>query len=118
MRKYLIALTAAAVFIATTPAFARPATVSGKLVDEGCGLKEASAKSAMPADCQTECAKRGEPVALVTSDGKVYRVGGGLAANKNAKLVAHMGKTVQITGEVTEAGGKRVIASDRVTLVK
>jgi len=41
-------------------------------------------------DCAIACAKMGRPVALLTSDGKVYSVTGDLAADKNAKLVPHM----------------------------
>jgi len=64
------------------------------------------------------CAKEGKPVALLTSDGKVYQVTGGLAANKNAKLSAHMLHTVEITGDVTEKDGTRSIASDSLKMVK
>ncbi len=118
MRNALVGLTAVAMLVFGTSGFAKTMTVSGKLVDEGCGLRDAAAKASMKSDCETECAKRGEPVALVTADGKVYRVGGALAANNNAKLIAHMGQTVQITGDVTEASGKTIIAADAVTQVK
>ena len=40
------------------------------------------------ADCAAMCAKKGAPLALLTSDGKVYTIAGGLAADKNAKLIA------------------------------
>ena len=53
-------------------------------------------------DCMIDCAKKGEPVALLTADGKVYRIVGGLAANKNEKLIAHMNHTVEITGDSME----------------
>ena len=68
--------------------------------------------------CAIDCAKRGEPVALLTSDGKVYRVAGGLAANNNAKLIAHMNHTVEITGDVTEKDGKVQIAASALKAVK
>ena len=37
-------------------------------------------KAAEMDQCAIDCAKRGEPVALLTNDGKVYRIAGGLAA--------------------------------------
>ena len=118
MRKYVVALVATVALLTLgAPAFAKTMTVSGKLVDEGCGLKDAAAKQTMKADCELECAKSGEPVALLTADGKVYRVSGGLAANKNAKLVAHMSHTVEITGDVVEQGGKMVLTADALKMV-
>lgn len=119
MRKGFVGLTAVVAMLALgAPASAETKTVTGKLLEEGCGLSEAAGKGAMPADCQVECAKRGEPVALLTEDGKVYRVGGGLAENKNAKLIAHLGHTVEITGEVSASGDKTIIAADALKMVK
>ena len=119
MRNVFAGLTALALLLSSgVPAFAKAMTVTGKLVDEGCGLKDAAAKQAMKTDCEIECAKSGEPVALLTADGKVYRVGGGLAANKNAKLIAHMGHTVEMTGDVSEKDGKVVIAADALEMAK
>ena len=115
MRKFGVGLVAAALLLASGPAFAKSMTITGKLVDEGCCLKPAAG---MPADCQVECAKKGEPVALLTADGKVYRVGGGLAANNNAKLIAHMGHTVEITGDVVEKDGKIVVSADALKMAK
>ena len=45
-------------------------------------------------DCAIGCAKAGQPLALLTNDGKVYEISGGLAADKNAKLIAHLSHTV------------------------
>jgi len=108
------------------PAFAKTATVRGQVVDEGCSLSEMKehqgdhadhqAATAMDA-CMLECAKKGEPLALLTSDGKVYRIVGGLAANKNEKLIAHLNHTVEITGELGEAQGKTTISSNALKMV-
>ena len=46
-------------------------------------------------------------MALLTSDGKVYQMTGGLAADKNAKLIPHIGHTVEVTGDVTEKTARR-----------
>lgn len=122
MRMFLAGLTAALVVTAmsATP-FAATLTVKGKVVDEGCSTKEmgnhATTTKEMD-ECALQCAKAGEPLALLTADGKVYRIGGGLAANKNAKLIAHMGHTVEITGDVSEKDGKIVIAADALKMSK
>jgi hypothetical protein len=116
-------LATTAVLVLTVPASAQIATVKGQLVDELCSLMKpphdnGDAKSAAEvASCAMECARSGQPVALLTADGKLYRVTGGLAANRNAKLIAHMSRTVEIRGEVTERGGKRQIASDSLKVL-
>jgi len=125
MRKLMAALTAATFVVAlSAPALAKTMTVKGQVVDEGCSLKEMAehkdgdgkASAAMD-ECALECAKRGEPLALLTADGKVYRITGGLAANNNAKLIAHMKHTVEITGDVSEKDGKVLISADALKMV-
>ena len=118
MRKLCGGLIAVA-FLASlsAPAFAAPMTVKGELVDQACFTKDAKNRGAAHADCTKECAQKGQPVALVTADGKVYTIAGGLAADKNAKLIAHMTHTVEITGEVAEANGKSTITADTLTMV-
>ena len=124
MRQFVAALAVAA-FVALfgTSSWAKTITVKGQVVDEGCSLREmgqkgGDQKAAETDQCAIDCAKRGEPVALLTADGKVYRIAGGLAANNNAKLIAHMGHTVEITGDVTEKDGKVLIASNELKLAK
>jgi hypothetical protein len=116
---------AAAVLIAfASPAFAKVETVKGKVVDEGCSPKamemekhgdHAAAKNME--ECALRCAKEGEPLALLTADGKVYRIVGGLAANKNAKLIDHFNHTVEITGDVATVGDKTTISADALKMV-
>jgi hypothetical protein len=126
MRTLLAGVTLAAVLMTLGGvASAKTMTVKGQVVDEGCSLKEMAehggADHNMPAgmdECAVDCAKRGEPVALLTADGKVYRITGGLAANNNAKLVPHMNQTVEITGDVTEKDGKVLIAADELRASK
>src|SRR3954469_10714528 len=96
--------------------FAKTETVKGQLVDQECYQREKKVDA--DASCAVTCAKSGKPVALLTADGKVYEVTGGLAANKNAKLTAHMLHTVEITGDVTENGGKLSIAADALKMSK
>src|SRR6266481_2525378 len=112
MRKMFAGLTIAAFVVALgVPAFAKTETVKGKIVDMGCYKMDkanASADHKMPhgdtKDCAIACAKGGKPMALLTSDGKVYELAGGLAADKNAKLVPHVGHTVEVTGDVMDHG--------------
>jgi hypothetical protein len=116
MRSLLAGLTAAALVVALgAPAFAKAETVKGQIVDQTCYLKEKAANPAKDPiagedpQCAVECAKRGAPMALVTSDGTVYRITGELAANMNAKIVPHVLHTVEISGDVTARDGKHTI---------
>jgi hypothetical protein len=98
-------------------------TVKGRVVDEGCQVKELKSKGDLTAPtemdaCAVDCAKRGEPLALLTADGKVYRIAGGLSANKNEKLIPHVNRMVQITGDVFEKDGNVVIAADNLTAAR
>jgi hypothetical protein len=62
-------------------------------------------------------AREGFPVGLLTSEGKVYEVHGGLAANMNAKLIPHFAHTVSITGDVAEKDGIKTITADELKVV-
>jgi hypothetical protein len=126
MRKLFagFAVTAFAVALAA-PAFAKEETVKGQIVDQGCYLKDkannAGIDHKMPSgdtpDCAVMCAKKGAPMALLTSDGQVYTITGGLAADKNAKIIPHVGHTVEITGDVTDSAGKMSIAADSLKMI-
>lgn len=124
MRKMFAALTVVAFVALAVPAFAAVETVKGQIVDQSCYLKDkasnASKDHKMPADvkdCAIACAKKGAPMALLTSDGKVYQIAGDLAANMNEKIVAHVSHTVEVTGDVTTKDGKMSIASDTLKMV-
>src|SRR5262245_58525888 len=106
------------------PASAATETVKGKLVDQTCYMKDKAANVGkdhkMPADtadCATACAKKGAPLALLTEDGKLYQITGGLAADMNAKLIPHISHTVEVTGDVTEKEGKMSIASADLKMI-
>jgi len=62
-------------------------------------------------------AREGFPVGLLTSEGKVYEIRGGLAANMNAKLIPHFAHTVSITGDVAEKDGIKTITADDLKVV-
>ena len=125
MRKMFAGLMAAAFVIALgANTAAKTETVKGKIVDQACyKMDKANTgnKHNMPKgeteDCAASCAKAGRPMAILTDDGKVYELGGGLAAEKNAKIIAHISHTVEVTGDVTEKDGKMMIASDALKMI-
>ena len=113
-------IVAAFVVALGAPAFAATETVKGQIVDQACYKMDKSNTGVdhkMPKgdtkDCAIGCAKAGRPMAILTSDGKVYEIAGGLAAEKNAKIIAHVSHTV----EVTEKEGKMMIAADSLKMI-
>ena len=117
VRQFLAGLIVTTVAVTcSAPVFARTATIKGQVVDQECYLREKKVDADQA--CAVACAKSGKPLALLTADGKVYEITGALAANKNEKLVAHVLHTVEITGDVSEKGGKLSIAADALTMAK
>ena len=125
MRKLLAGLIVAVFVLALgTVAFAATQTISGQLIDQICykmNKSNTGVDHKMPsgdeANCAATCAKMGQPVALLTSDGKVYAVTGDLAANNNAKLVPHLSHKVELTGDVTGTGGTMTIAATSLKMI-
>lgn len=117
----------AVVFVAAlaAPALAKTETVKGRIVDESCynmdkannAGKDHKMKSGDTADCAAACAKMGRPMALLTDDGKVYELTGGLAAEKNAKIIPHIAHVVEVTGDVSEKDGKTTISADSLKMI-
>lgn len=104
-------------------ASAYAADVSGVLVDLGCYTKDkantTNAHAGMGETCAQACAAKGNTVALVTAKGEVYEVMamGGLAGEKNAKLVPHMSHTVTLTGDITETKSKKTIQATALKMI-
>jgi hypothetical protein len=125
MRRTFAGLAIAAFLVAlSAPAFAASETVKGQVVDMGCYKADKSNTGVdhkMPKgdtkDCAIGCAKAGQPLALLTSDGKVYQIAGGLAADNNAKLIAHISHTVEVTGDVMDHGGTMMITADSLKMI-
>ena len=125
MRKILAVLAAVAFVMALgAPAFAATETIKGQVVDQACYKMDKTNTGVdhkMPKgdtkDCAIGCAKAGRPLALLTSDGKVYEISGGLAADKNAKLIPHIAHTVEITGDVMDHGGTMMISADSLKMI-
>ena len=125
MRKVLAGVMVAGfVVVLTVPVLAKTETVTGQLVDQNCYMKDKvnnkGVDHKMPADtkdCAIGCAKKGQPMALLTSDGKVYAIAGDLAANNNAKLVPHISHTVAITGDTMDMSGKMMITAADLKMI-
>lgn len=110
MRQLLVALiVGTSVVSSRAPSSAKAQTITGRLVDAVCYKLH---KSNITVDhklpqgneknCAIECARTGFPVALLTSEGKLYIVTGALAESNNAALISHMGHEVTLTGDVIE----------------
>jgi hypothetical protein len=125
MRRIFAGLAAAAFVLALgAPAFAKTETVKGQIVDQACYKMDKTNTGVdhkMPKgdtkDCAIGCAKAGRPLAVLTSDGKVYEIAGGLAAEKNAKLIPHIAHTVEITGDMMDHDGKMMISADSLKMI-
>lgn len=96
-------------------------TVTGQVVDLVCYARN-NANTGVDHDdgrvCAIACVKwEGNPVGILTADGKVYQFAGGLVANNNAKASPHLGHTVRVTGEVYEKDGMMMLAADALTMV-
>ncbi|HEV8345393.1 MAG TPA: hypothetical protein VGQ16_02400 [Vicinamibacterales bacterium] len=125
MRRILAVLAAVAFVMALgAPAFAKTETVKGQIVDQACyklDKTNTGVDHKMPKgdtkDCAIGCAKAGRPLAILTADGKVYEIAGGLAADKNAKLIPHVAHTVEITGDVMDHDGKMMITADSLKMI-
>ncbi len=102
----LVAVLAAAL---TVPVAAADVTVKGEVVDVACSTaKKEAGHGPAHANCAMVCAKKGQPVGILTTDA-VYNVVGDYAANNNAKLLDFVAKNVIVTGEVTEKDGVKSI---------
>jgi hypothetical protein len=99
------------------PAFASDMTIKGEVVDVACSTaKKDAGKGPAHAGCAMVCAKKGQPVGILTADA-VYTVTGDYAASSNAKLLDFVAKAVIVTGEVTEKDGQKIINVKSIKLV-
>ena len=123
MRKVVAVFVSVLCLVAwAVPAFAATETITGQVVDLVCYARN-KANTGLDHDqgrvCAIACVKwEGNPVGLVTADGKVYQLAGGLVANNNAKSAPHLAHTVTVTGDVTEKDGMLMIAASDLKMVK
>jgi len=105
----------AAVAVPVARAAGQEKTLRGAVVDLSC---DADGKNAPDhADCAISCAKRGQPLAVAATDG-VYEITGKFAADKNAKLIEFVTKTVEVKGTVSEKDGKKTIDITAIAIAK
>jgi hypothetical protein len=109
----VISMVAGAAFVAALvmPVLASDMTVKGEVVDIACATdhgRKDGGKGDAHASCAMVCAKKGQPVGILTADA-IYKVTGDYAANNNAKLLDFVAKKVLVTGEVTEKDGVKTI---------
>lgn len=116
----LIAIAAGAALATAVaiPVFAADLTVKGEMVDIACATsKKEDGKGAGHAGCAMACAKKGEPVGILTADA-IYTVTGDYAANRNAKLLDFVAKRVIVSGVVSEKDGVKSINLKSIKLAK
>jgi hypothetical protein len=119
MRK-ILAIVAGAALVASLSASISAAdiTVKGEVVDIACSMSKGDGgKGDGHAACAMSCAKRGQPVGVLTADA-IYEVTGDWAADKNAKLLDFVAKQVEVTGEVSEKDGKKMLNVKTIKLAK
>ena len=123
MWKYVgAAMVGVAIMASAARGFAKSETVTGKVIDLYCYSRDKEATGMDHRDgreCALACIKwEGQPVGVLTTDGKVYQLAGGVVAKNNAKIAPHLTHTVTVTGEVTEKDGMTFLTTDDVTMVK
>jgi hypothetical protein len=124
MRKYLpgAALIVLAVLASPARMAAKTETITGKVIDLYCYSRDNKATGMDHRDgkeCALACVKwEGQPVGLLTADGKVYQLAGDLVAHNNAKVVPHLTHTVTVTGDVVDRDGIMTITASDLTMVK
>lgn len=99
--------------VLTTAVMTADETITGRLVEAGCGAMAGDNPSPGHVACMVRCVQAGEAIGIVTADG-MYKVTGDWAANHPDELVALMAKQVRATGETSEAGGERLLAATRI----
>jgi hypothetical protein len=84
-------------------------TVRGEVIDLWCYLDNGD-HGAGHKDCALACAKGGEPIGILDSNGNVY-VAMGNKAHKfdRDELISRMAETVTVTGRVVKKGGMEAL---------
>jgi hypothetical protein len=108
----------AALAMRPAPVVAAEMTIKGEVVDIACATSKGDGgKGAGHAGCAMACAKKGNVLGVLTGDA-IYQITGDYAANNNAKLLDFVAKMVTASGDVTEQGGKKMIAVKTMALAK
>ena len=114
----LIVAVALSVAAWAAPAFAKTETVTGEVISLSCYFQNKKNVGQAGMICAIATVKwEGSPAGLLTADGKVYQLAGGLVANNNARIVPHLGHTVTVTGDVYEKNGMMMISADDAKMI-
>ncbi len=110
----LITLVAAGVW--ALPGVAAERTLTGLLVEAGCGSHLGDAEpSEEHVACMVRCAANGDPIGILTDDG-LYTITGDWASDNRDALSELMAKQVNATGETKTQGGQLQIEVSTITL--
>jgi hypothetical protein len=101
------------------PVLAEESTVTGELVTVMCFTKNGDkGRGDAHVSCAVKCAKEGYPLAIVTSEGALYKITGTLTTDKNAQLQSLLAKTVVATGTTGLEGKLKTIDASSVVPAK
>jgi hypothetical protein len=116
MRKYVVAFVLAACVAAEVlPVRAATETITGEIISLSCYMNDKTKIGRKGAVCALATVKwEGNPAGILTADGKVYQIDGGLTANNNEKLWPVLGHTVTIAGDVSRKDSMPTITADEV----
>ena len=99
----------------STSGVAAEETISGMLVEAGCAAMGGANPSAEHVACMVKCARNGDPIGILTSDG-LYKITGTWAVENGDKLAEWMAKQVNATGETSTVGGDLLLAVSTIEL--
>ena len=119
---FLASVCAIASVAATRAETPQTVTVTGQVIDLVCYSRD-KANVGMDHDdgrvCAMACVKwEGNPVGIVTTDGKVYQFTGGIVANNNSKIAPFVARKVTVTGVVSEKDGMAMLSANDVAPAK
>jgi hypothetical protein len=116
MRKLVAALmSAAAIAGAAVSLVAATETLTGEVISLSCYMNDKTNIGRKGATCALATVKwEGNPAGILTAEGKVYQIAGGLTKNNNEKLWPVLSHTVTITGDVSPQEGMPTITADDV----
>ncbi len=91
------------------PSKAAEETIKGEVIDLWCYL-DSGDRGASHKDCALACAKGGDPIGILDSNGNVYVAMGNKAHQSDRDaLISRMAETVTVTGKVVKKGGTQVV---------
>ena len=118
MKKSLLGVLVAVFVVALAgSAFSAEETISGMLVEAGCAAMAGAQPSPEHVACMVRCAKKGDPIGILTEDG-LYKITGDWASNNGDKLAELMAKQVHATGETSKAGEDLLLEVSTIELAR